>query len=83
VSRGPAVPCRVAQECHVRDGFGLLAVDDPLLRRAVVRARHEARNDQPSAVAVSDPTDALVLCRRPGGSRPDSGPWSCSASRRT
>jgi RNA polymerase sigma-70 factor (sigma-E family) len=32
-----------------------------LLRRTVVRARHAARNDQPSSVAASDPTDALVL----------------------
>jgi hypothetical protein len=32
-----------------------------LLRRTLVRARHAARNDQPSSVAASDPTDALVL----------------------
>jgi len=32
-----------------------------LLRRTLVRARHAARYEQPSSVAASDPTDALVL----------------------
>ena len=32
-----------------------------LLRRALVRGRHAARYEQPSSVAASDPSDALVL----------------------
>jgi hypothetical protein len=45
-----------------------------LLRRALVRARHVARDDQPSSVLASDPTDALVLWETIRGCRPASGP---------